>query len=93
MANNGNIGFLKSVEVFADTMGDRFTDNDPNNCMIIIAHDKEQTLEVVFGGNGDSMLDALSTAIYQSEGLADLIIQALGIVVTSKIKNNIQQED
>lgn len=93
MANNGNIGFLKSVEVFADTMGDRFTDNDPNNCMIIIAHDKEQTLEVVLGGNGDSMLDALSTAIYQSEGLADLIIQALGIVVTSKIKNNIQQED
>lgn len=93
MAINGNIGFLNSVEIFADTMGERFTDNNPDNCLIIIARDRNQTLEVMFGEDDDVLLDALSTAIYQSDGLEAMVTQALGIVMAAKIRNQQQPED
>ena len=89
MAINGanRIGFLQSVEVFADTMGERFTDHDPDNCLIIIARDKDHTLEIMFGDNDEALVDALSTALYQSQELCAMVTQALGIVMAAKIRN------
>lgn len=93
MAQNGHISFLESVEVFADTMGDRFTDKNSDNCMIIIARDKDQTLEVMFGNDPDVVLDAVSTALYQSAGLTEVVAQALGLVAMARVNNIKPVED
>lgn len=86
MSKDKKIGFLKSVEIFGNTMGERFINRGQNNSMLIIASDGEKSLQIAYGSD-DELLDALSTVLYMNAPLCELVHRALGLVLMSKVNN------
>ena len=74
---------LGSVEVFAETMHERYADG--NSSLLVIASDGKQSLLSSFGSD-EAQMDALSTVIYQNEEIKDVIEGGIALAITAKIK-------
>ena len=92
MAQNGKqIGFLASVDVFADSMSEQYMNGGTRNGMLIIASDGNQTARIL-DGNDDTLLDALSTVLYSDEGLFKLLEDSLALARVAILKDH-QDDD
>lgn len=81
--NGKPVDLLGSVEVFAETMSERFADG--RSSLLIIASDGKQSQLCSFGSD-DEHMDALSTVIYQNEEIKDVVEGALALAITAKIR-------
>lgn len=87
MAQNGKqIGFLASVDVFADSMSEQYMNRGTRNGMLIIASDGNQTARIL-DGNDDTLLDALSTALFRDDALFKLLEDSLALARVAMIKD------
>lgn len=86
MANDKNMGLLKSVELFGDTMGERFFSHGDNNSLLIIASDGNKSLQIVHGTDED-LLDAISTVLYMDPALCEVMYRALGLVLMANVNH------
>lgn len=92
MNNNGkHIGFLESVDLFADTMSEQHMSSG-SNAMLIVASDGDQTIRILDGDCG-TIIDALSTAIYQDEELFKAVQASLALAITAKLKQEGGDDD
>lgn len=85
MAQNGKpVGLLDSVEMFSETMAERYCDN--KNSMITIASDGNTSAYLSFGDD-DNIADALSTALYNNDELFALVQYSLSLAICAKAKH------
>lgn len=86
MAQNGTpVDFLGTVDLFADTMSETHLNRGNANSMLIIATDGKATARYL-DGDDDSLLDAISTALYNDSELFKVIEAALALTITAKLK-------
>lgn len=84
MAQNGkSMDLLSSVEVFVETMNERF--GNGNSSIFAIVSDGKQSLLASFGSD-EGHMDAISTVIYQNDEVQDIIEGSLALAITAKIK-------
>ena len=84
MQNGKPVDLLDSAEMFSEAMAERFCDN--KNCMVIIASDGEKSVFLSFG-NDDAIADALSTALYNNDGLFGLVQYSQALTICAKVNN------
>ena len=93
MGLNGKpIGFLESVELFGDTMGEQHMNVGKPNGMIIIASDGDKTIRFV-DGDDNTILDSLSTVLYSDKTLFNLLESALALAITARLKSDNDDTD
>lgn len=91
MKQNGKpMDLLSSVEVFSETMAERFSNG--RNSMFIIVSDGDRSLFSSFGQD-DEHMDAMSTVIYQNDEVRDIIQGALSLAIVAKIRDRRDDAD
>ena len=84
MAQNGKpVDLLNSVEMFTETMNERFADG--KSSLFVIVSDGKQSLLCSFGAD-DEHVDAISTVLYQNQEIQDIIMSALALAIAAKYK-------
>lgn len=84
MAQNGKpVDLLSSVEMFSETMAERFCGG--KNSLLIIASNGDRSLFLSFGEDED-IVDALSTTIYNNDGLEDIVQYSHALAICAKAK-------
>lgn len=81
------VGYIESVELFADAMKERFIIGQKRS-LLILAADEEGT-QVVSIGNHVVKLESVASAIAQDERFAGLIKAAISVIALSKIKGHL----
>lgn len=90
--NGKPIGFLESVELFGDTMGEQHMNAGKPNGMIIIASDGDKTIRFV-DGDDNTILDSLSTVLYSDKTLFNLLESALALAIVARLKSDDDDTD
>jgi len=86
MKQNGKpVDLLNSVEMFVETMSERF--GNSNSSIFAIVSDGNQSLLASFGSD-DEHMDAISTVIFQNDEVKDIIEGSLALAIAAKIKGN-----
>ena len=81
------VGYIESVELFADAMKERFIIGQKRS-LLILAADEEGT-QVVSIGDPKVMLNSVANTIAQDERFAGLIKAAISAIAISKIKEHL----
>lgn len=91
MGLNGKpMDLLGNVELFCDTMSERFGNGKSN--MIIIASNGDNSLFTSFGTH-DAHLDTISSALFNDDELFCLIQSALALAITAKLRQEENDDD
>lgn len=83
--NGKPVDLLNSLEMFAETMEERY--NGYNNSLLAIASNGDQSLLSSFGSN-EAIIDALSTILYQNSEFFAIVQIALSLAIAAKYKND-----
>ena len=81
------VGYIESVELFADAMKERFIIGQKRS-LLILAADEEGT-QVVSIGDPKVKLNSVANTIAQDERFAGLIKMAISVIAISKIKEHL----
>lgn len=81
------VGYIESVELFADAMKERFIIGQKRS-LLILAADEEGTKVVSFGDH-EVKLISVASAIAKDERFAGLIKAACSVIALSKIKEHL----
>jgi hypothetical protein len=78
------IGYIESVELFIDTMNERFIKGNKMNCLILVAG-CEEGVQVAEFGDANARLFSMADAIKKQEQFSDLVKAATALVKLSDI--------
>jgi hypothetical protein len=78
METKTKVGYIESVELFADTMKERFVSKDSNLSLVILAGNEEGVQLISYGDKHGKLLSMAST-IATEDGFKKLILAALSL--------------